>query len=64
MNMSYLKFFWVWFGNLAVLVVLDTVLNLLPEMTLVDKAAVYSLVGFFLGLGELALWDRLKGNDV
>lgn len=64
MNMSYLKFFCVWFGNLAVLVVLDTVLNLLPEMTLVDKAAVYSLVGFFLGLGELALWDRLKGNDV
>lgn len=64
MNMSYLKFFWVWFGNLAVLVVLDTVLSLLPEMTLVDKAAVYSLVGFFLGLGELALWDRLKGNDV
>ena len=43
MNMSYLKFFWVWFGNLAVLVVLDTVLSLLPEMTLVDKAAVYSL---------------------
>ncbi len=64
MNMSYLKFFCVWFGNLAVLVVLDTVLSLLPEMTLVDKAAVYSLVGFFLGLGELALWDRLKGNDV
>ena len=64
MNMSYLKFFWVWFGNLAVLVVLDTVLSLLPEMSLVDKAAVYSLVGFFLGLGELALWDRLKGNDV
>ncbi len=64
MNMSYLKFFWVWFGNLAVLVVLDTVLSLLPEMTLADKAAVYSLVGFFLGLGELALWDRLKGNDV
>lgn len=64
MNMSYLKFFWVWFGNLAVLVVLDTVLSLLPEMTLVDKAAVYSLVGFFLGLGELALLDRLKGNDV
>lgn len=64
MNMSYFKFFWVWLGNLAVLVVLDAVLNLLPEMTLVDKAAVYSLVGFFLGLGELALLDRLKGNDV
>lgn len=64
MNMSYLKFFWVWFGNLAVLVVLDAVLSLLPEMTLVDKAAVYSLVGFFLGLGELALWNRLKGDGV